>query len=458
MNDREREVAHLLSRRTFLRRSAGVGAAGLALGSLPALLAACGSSATSAPGATAAASAAASVAAGGTSLKVLTNQPPDPAPPGVAKYSADALAKWQTDNAASVVYESIPYTQIHDKLATAFASGNPPWDIVYMSGWAPEFDKNLVDLGALLPQALKDDLPKSSFKTVTWDGKVEGVVFTLSLMTLFYNTEQFDKAGLKEPPKTWDDLKRYAKELTTGGQYGWVLNYGAPEGIGGTANLWMIFLQSAGGTMYAEDGSPAFNAAPGIDALQLMIDLWPYTEPGAISYVGIADTTNVFTSGKASMMLNWPFMWVPANDPTQSKIAGKLGSAVIPAGPAGTASVDGTDAWTITKASKSPELAAKLIEFYLDTEVQKRQLLDTGWLPIRMSALADPAVQKAAPNAAVVAEQAKSPYDSFVTPDYIQVTQAIGTEIQKALKGEKTAKQAIADASDQAAAVIKQRK
>ena len=445
MDDRYLATPRGLTRRTLLKRGAGLGAGVVALGAVPSLLAACGGG------------------SGGSSdvipLKALTNQPPDPAPPGVAKFSEEAFAKWQTDNKAKVAYEAIPYGQIHDKLATAFASGNPPWDVVYMSGWVPEFSKNLANIGDSLPADLKSDLPLSSFKTVTWDGKTQGVVFSLSLMTLFYNTEHFEKAGLKEPPKTWDDLLRYTKELTHGGQYGWVNNYGAPEGIGGTANLWMSYLQQAGGTMWDEAGLPVFNDESGVSAAQFMVDLWDAgTEPGSISYVGISDTTNVFTAGKASMMMNWPFMWKPANDPAASSIAGKLGAALLPAGPAGTASIDGTDAFTVTASSKNPDLATKLIEFYLDKEVQKRQVLDTGWLPIRLSVLADPEVQKAATNAGIVAEQAKNPYDSFVTPDYIQVTQAIGTELQKIIRKEKSAKQGMADASDQVTAIVKARK
>ena len=443
MDDRRIATPRGMSRRTLLRRGAGLGAGVVALGAVPAVLAACGSSGAS---------------AGPVALKALTNQPPDPAPPGVADFSTAAFTKWQTDSNATVSYESIPYTQIHDKLATAFASGNPPWDVVYMSGWVPEFSKNLVNVGGMLPDSLKKDLPPSSFTTVTWDDMIQGVVFTLSLMTLFYNTEHFAQAGLTEPPKSWDDLLRYTKELTRDGRYGWVNNYGAPEGIGGTANIWMSYLQQAGGTMYGSAGAPAFNDQAGVDAAQFMVDLWDAgTEPGSISYVGIADTTNVFTSGKASMMMNWPFMWKPANDPGTSAIAGKIGAAVLPAGAAGTASIDGTDAWTVTKASKNPEMATKLIEFYLDPEVQKRQVLDTGWLPIRLSTLADPEVQKAATNAAVVLDQAKAPYDSFVTPDYIEVTQAIGTELQRAIRKEKTAAQAIADASDQVTAIVKSR-
>ena len=61
--------------------------------------------------------------------------------------------------------------------------------------------------------------------------------------------------------------------------------------------------------------SPAFNSDAGVAGLQMMIDLMPYTDPGSISYVGINDATNVMTAGKASMMMNWPFMWKPAQDP-----------------------------------------------------------------------------------------------------------------------------------------------
>jgi multiple sugar transport system substrate-binding protein len=445
MDDRDGMLRRPISRRGVLKGGMALGA--LSFGGFSALLEACSNNNGG--------------GGGTTTLNVLSPAAPDPAPVGVAKFSdvaVKAFDTWQKDNNAKVVYEAIPWPQLHDKMATEFAGGSYVHDVIYMSGWVPEFAGKLVEIGSKLPADLKADLPPSSFSTTTWDGKTYGVVFTLSLLTLFYNTEHFQQAGITQPPATWDDLKAYVKELTHDGQYGWVLNYGAPEGIGGVASYWMVYLQQASGTMYGSDGMPVFNDTPGVDALQLMLDLnTAGTDPGSISYVGINDATNVFTAGKASMMMNWPFMWVPAQDPSSSKIVGKLGAAILPAGSAGTASIDGTDAWTITSTSPDPDLAMKLIELYLDPEQQKSQSIDTGWLPIRLSVLNDPEVQKAATNAKVVLEQSQHPYDSFVTPDYNEVTQAIGTEIQKALRGEKTAAEAIKDSSDQVAAIVKQR-
>jgi multiple sugar transport system substrate-binding protein len=441
MTERRLYTPRGFSRRSFLQRT-GAAAAGIAAaGMLPAW--------------------GAVSAQDTTELKALVPAAPDPTPPGVpnAAYSQatnDAFAAWQAANGVKVSYEDVPWGQLHDRMAANFASGVHTHDVIYMSGWVPEFADFLVPFVDQLPAGLVADLPPSSFSTVTWDGQKLGVVFTLSLLTTFYNKAMFDAEGITAPPRDWAELLGIAEQLTKDGKYGWVLNYGELAGIGGVATYWFTFLQQAGGRLWDASGQPDFDNPSGVDSVQFMIDLMKFTDPGAITYVGINDATNVFINGSAGMMLNWPFMWVPANGP-DSPIAGQVGAAVNAAGPAGTASIDGTDAYTITKTSADPELARKLIEFYLDPAVQKSQSIDTGWLPIRLSVLNDPEVQEKSANAKVVLEQAQHPYDSFVTPDYNEVTIAISTEIQKALQGQQDAPTAIKNASEAVKAIVARR-
>ncbi len=189
------------------------------------------------------------------------------APPGAAKFSEAAFEAWQKAHGAKVSYDLLAWPQLHDRMATAFASGSAPWDVMYMCGWVPEFASFLVPYADELPKALVDDLPKSSFETVSWGGKRYGAVFTLSLLTLFYNKEHLASIGFDGAPKNWDELKRATKELTRDGRYGFVANYGDPAGIGGTASYWMAFLQQAGGKMYGEDGLPVFKGEAGVAAL-----------------------------------------------------------------------------------------------------------------------------------------------------------------------------------------------
>ncbi len=393
----------------------------------------------------------------GAYLSVLTPMPPDPAPPGVASYALNAFEKWQIGFASPVYYETAAWPQLYPKLVSNFASGSYIHDVMYMNGWVPEFSTHIGPITGWIPESLTSDLPSSAFRSVTWNGEVYGVVFTLSLLTLYYNIEHLEFARLTAPPTTWDELRGYAKELTRDGRFGWVCNYGTPDGIGGTASYWMAFLQQAGGTMYGEDGRPVFNDGPGVEALQLMIDLIPNTDPNSLEHTGIVDATNSFRSGRSSMMMNWPFMWGDLQDLEFSRIARKVGTSILPAGPAGSASIDGSDAWTISALSPAPEIAMKLINFYLDPEVQKQQAIETGWLPIRTSVLRDPEVQEAAPHARALLDQAQHPYDSFLTPDFSAVTAALGSEIQKALRGEKSAAEALSDASDSVASIVNKR-
>jgi multiple sugar transport system substrate-binding protein len=428
------------------RRSFGRGALGLGLGlaTMPAVLSACGGGGS-----------------GEGKLGVLAPAAPDPTPVGVANFGTaaeESFKKWQSDHSIEVSYEALPWPQLHDRIATTFASGTAGPDVTYLCGWIPEFSDHLVDLGSLMPADLISDLPKSAIETTTWDGKNKGMIFTNSVLNLYYNTEHFAEAGLPGPPANWQQFKDYVTTLNNGKHFGFVLNYGDPVGIGGTASYWMVFLQQAGGTMYGADGKPAFNTPEGVEALQFMIDLQKAGgDPASISYVGINDAAGVFLSGKASMMFNWPLTYAQAQKADQSSIVGKVGAAVLPAGAAGTASLDGADSWSVANTAKNTDLAAQLIEFYLSPEQQKAQALQTGWLPIRTSVLSDPDVQKAAPNAQVILEQRKSPVNSFLTPDYTQVTQAVGAEVQAALQGNKTAAQAIADAEKSVQSIVASR-
>lgn len=422
------------SRRSLLR-AIGIAGAGLAAGGL-----------TFGHGASAA-----------TTISVLCPTPPDPAPPGIASFATETVTAWQVKNDASISYEPIDWPRIHDRLTAYFSADAPIYDVIYSAGWAQEFHDGLEPLGELLPNALMADIPPASFATNSWEGEIYGCSTTLSLLTLYANTEHLAAVGLTRPPTTWDELKGYAQELTRDGRYGWTMNYGTPQGIGGAASYWMAFLQQAGGTMYNEAGQPVFNDAPGIDALQLMIDLMPATHPSALTDMSIVDSSNVFSAGSASLMMNWPFMWQTLQAAETSTVSGRLVTSILPAGPAGSASIDGADAWTITATSRDPELAMKLIELYVDKSVQRQQALETGWLPIRRSVLEEKDLQKALPHAATLLAQSESPYSSFLTPDYDAVTTALGTEIQRALAGTKSAAQAIADASTAVSRIINQR-
>src|ERR671920_1238113 len=127
----QRIAGSLFDRRSLLRGGAAVGTGLAAARYAPGLRT---------PGASAA-----------TNLSVLSPLAPDPAPPGVAEFAMDDFAAWKTANDAEVTYEAVAWPQLHDKMATNFASGGHVHDVVYMSGWVPEFSEFLVPIGDRIP-------------------------------------------------------------------------------------------------------------------------------------------------------------------------------------------------------------------------------------------------------------------------------------------------------------------
>lgn len=378
-------------------------------------------------------------------LSVLSLQQPDPIPPGVSNFGNDLLAIWQTDHDTAVDYDTRPFFEFAQAATDAFASGGYVHDIFYNWSTIPEVAGNLVELGSRLPGELTDDLAPSQAVPLSWQGRQYGVSPTLSLLALYYNTDLFSAAGIERPPTTWDELKATVSAFASESPNGLVMPYAASAGIGGVASVWMAFLQQAGGTMYDGAGHPVFDDAPGVDALQLMIDLMPGVTLDSLRLAGSADAAFRMSIGYAAMTFSFPAFWSAMNGGV-SPGNGAIVPAVMPKGPENNATIAGVDAWTMAAASPNQELAAELIDFYLSSEVQKRQAIVTGWLPARLSVLGDVDVQAFNPVAAVLLEQANAPFDSFVTPNYLAITDAIGREIQKALRGEQSASQALAAA------------
>lgn len=381
-------------------------------------------------------------------LTVLTAGRPEPRPPGTYDYGNDLLDIWKFDRDTAITYDIRPLFSIDQVSQAAFDTGAPVYDLLYNSAMIPEFSPHLQEIGSRLPDELVNDLAPAQGVSMSWEGQQYGVMPTLSLMLLFYNKNLFDEKGLTGPPTTWDELKGFAAEFQ-GPPFpiGMMAPWGAPAGIGGVTSYWMAFLQQAGGVMWDEAGQPAFDDAPGVDALQLMIDLMPSMTGDTLSNI---DTTAVafrMQYDGMAMFMTFPSSWEVMNGgaaPGTEKVI----PAVMPKGPENNATVNAVDGWTLASTSQNPDLAMQLLEFYLSPEVQKRQWTDLGWLPARLSSLDDPEIQATTPVAAVLRQQAELPFDSFVTRNYMEITLEIGREIQKALRGEQTASQALSTATE----------
>ncbi|MFF0729747.1 extracellular solute-binding protein [Streptomyces sp. NPDC004134] len=179
---------------------------------------------------------------------------------------------------AQLTIEQQPWDNRDEKLATAFSGGKGPDVVVLQPDQIPQYLAN----GALAPVdgAIKDHADKflpAALDALSDDGKAYGAPIYHTITTTLYNKKLLDRAGIDEPPATWDDIEAAAPKLKAEGLA--TLDYSASNEATLNLNFYPLLWQ-AGGKVFSEDGeSVAFNDDEGVAALTFLTGLY---EQGAI--------------------------------------------------------------------------------------------------------------------------------------------------------------------------------
>lgn len=238
-----------------------------------------------------------------------------------------------------------------------------------------------------------DGIDRKDFIPMLWDGlvvdgKTYAVPQDINILGLFYNKDLFDKAGLKYPDAswTWEDLKRAVDKLTVDGKDG-------QNKVTGMDMAWNSFnfrpfMYAAGGKFW--DGDRAvFDSPQTARALAYFKSLMrDYSLSQSNSTRGGLGPDKFFQAGRVAMYVDGSWM-----TPSIKKGAPKgfrFGVAPMPRD-LKSLSTSGSCVWGISRTSKHPQEAWKLVKFLSSTEALKTYW-STLWVapPARWSALRSP--------------------------------------------------------------------
>lgn len=275
-------------------------------------------------------------------------------------------------------------------------------------------------------------------------------------IVLFYNKKAFAAAGLQNPPKTWTELADYAKKLSdpAKNKYGFYVPLGESEWI---SFAWAPMLYAEGGSFLTADGTAtAFNSPAGVKALTTWVDLIKNKAAPSTSYAqaGSFDGAPAFASGTVSMIVNG--QWAV---PTFEKAGIDFGVAPMPAGAAGTSTSMGIGVAALLKTDEQAEKAGLEFLKFLTTPAQGAYLAaKNGGLPsdpaqLDQQVLKDHIAKN--PTYPVFAEAEKTGKVRPITPAYDAISQGLWTQINAALKGQKTPAEALAKAAQDGDAALK---
>ncbi|WP_197320319.1 extracellular solute-binding protein [Saccharomonospora sp. NB11] len=290
-----------------------------------------------------------------------------------------------------VDYVSVPFDGADDKFKTAAQNGDGAPDVMRSDvGWTATF----AALGYLQPldgtPALDgaDDYLPVPMESNVYEGKTYGIPQVTDTLALLYNKEHFAKAGIDEPPATWDELREAAEllEKKVPGTTGIFLN--------ADSYYLLPFVYGEGGDYVDVEGeritidSPEVKAA--IETVEdLTADGVGTTDTSANKYTNMQDG---FKKGSVSMIINGPWSVSDALSGEAFEDADNLGIAPVPAGPKGHGGPVGGHNYTIYAGS--PDLAASylFVEFMNRPENQAFVASRNTTLPTRASVYEEPEV------------------------------------------------------------------
>ena len=341
----------------------------------------------------------------------------------------------------------VAYEALHDKEVAAGPAGT--YDTVLVDViWPAEFasKKMIVDITGRFPESERSKIVGGGLKTTEYDGHYYGVPWILDTKYFFYNKKMLGEAGVSPPPDTWDAVVGAARALKSKGvvEYPLVWSWAQAEAL---MCDYAQLLGAYGGQFFDGSGKPAFNSGGGLQALEFMRMTLDEKLSNPASMESIEDEVRrIVSQGEAAMALNWTYMYALANDPNESQVAGQIDIPRTPKGPAGAPGVNGSMGMAIASGSQNQDAAWKYIQFMTSQKIQNQYAKLS--LPIWKSSYNEEQVIQQLPKVVPVAkEQLNDMILRPVVTQYNDVSHTMQVEIQQALTGDKTPKQALDDAA-----------
>ena len=293
--------------------------------------------------------------------------------------------------------EMVPEQQQRQKAVIEFNSGNPSFDVIALSyhvqkrqfaknNWLTDLRPYVNDKSMAAPDLDFPDFAKGGLNyAVEPDGRVMSLPLNLDPWVVYWNRELFAAKGVAYP-KSFPEMIDAAAKLND-----------PAKGVAGfvgrglkNANVpvWTSFLLGYGGSFMDDKGKLLTDSPEAIEAAKMYQTLLAKSGPQGVAGFNWNEAQSLFLQGKAAMWLDGIGFAQPLEDPTKSRIVGKVGYGVMPPGPKAQVSALFGDGEGISTYSKKKGPAWFYIQWASNKANQTRMLQAAAGAPVRNSAYA----------------------------------------------------------------------
>lgn len=369
--------------------------------------------------------------------------------PGVEDLYQSFADEFRAENpGVEVRLDLQPWDGRYPKMLADLAAGQGPDVMFVTTDVLIRFSESgvLEPLDDALPAAAWDGYGADALDEVSYQGSRWFAPMDQEMPIWMTNPAIFERAGLDpaQPPGTWDEIRELCRRVQAAGDpnlYGW--GYSAASATLNTT--FYPFLYQAGGRPLSEDGSePTFNSEAGVEALSFIVELFEQGWAPQQYLQPIEEGQDPFILGTQAISVH-EFVAELIN---VRQNAPDLRAGLTPMlGHKESWGFGGMRSWAMSRSARNKEAAAAFLAFLVRPEITARHAQAFGVFPLKPQALDlayrdDPelaALQERLPR--VFGEQ-KHKYGRDLMP-------LVTPEIQGAILGQKTPKQALDDAAVQ---------
>jgi multiple sugar transport system substrate-binding protein len=368
-----------------------------------------------------------------------------------------AAADYTAEKGINIEIVQAPYANVFEQGANAGATSSGVFDIILMDDpWIPFFAEN-GHLEVLDPyfqaagmQGPDDDFLSKSLaicRNPYATGEWVCLPYVGNAQMFFYDGAKFAEQGLADGPKTWDDVIKAASAMTEAGggrYYGYVFRGGQGNPV--VADFMPIFW-SYGADLFNEDRTAVTIDTPeGAAAMKTFMALRDISPKGVESY-NANEVGTALAAGTAASSINWPNWVATFEDPSQSKMVGKISYSPIPSGTKPGSSEIGHWTMGIMSASQNKQEAFDFMIWATSPE-QIKISATRGNPPVRRSVFTDPELtaQEQFRHYPVLMEAIEASTPRPRHPKWPEIENALGIELSKAVAGTITPEEALKNA------------
>jgi len=371
----------------------------------------------------------------------------------------DMAGRFTSQTGFGLDNQTLGWDDIHAKIVTSMVAKTAPADATEVDwSWVGQFGTAqwYEPLDGKIDAALIADLPTA--KIFTFDGKLMALPYNNDFRILIYNRAHLQQAGIKEAPKTPQELLDAARKIKAAKviDYPIGLPFSATEG---SSTAWYLLTKAFGGDLFDDKFEPLF-VSPDSAGYKAMAFQMQALKEGLIdpASTGLKDVDiqELFKAGKITFdIAGWAGNIAVYSDASKSKVAKDVAAALMPSTTGKSRTFGLPGAVGIPVSAKNADAALAFAKWMLQPENQIESYLALGNLPTRTSVLeklnADGKLyegDKLLQQAAVV-----EPLFAQGTPGwYPQFSSAVATALNQAAKGQLTVDQAVQQIADGAKA------